>query len=173
MSLTIYRSIVPTYLQILGALDKLVDKAEAHCKEHNLAKEELLHAALAPDMFNFCQQIHQALSHSARAIKCTQEGVFAPDISPAPEDFDDLRSAIQAAIGELQALDENSLESLAGKAMRFEFAEYKMSFVAEEFLLTFSQPNFFFHATTAYDILRSKGVSLTKGDYMGALRLAG
>ena len=173
MSLSIYQSVVPNYLQILGALDNLVSKAEAHCKTKGIPDTEILNASLAPDMFTFRQQIHQALSHSLRAIKAVQEGTFAPDLSDAPESFAALHTALQTTISELQSLDENTLNSVAGKPMRFEFGEYKMNFVAEEFLLTFTQPNFYFHATTAYAILRAQGLELGKGDFMGAMRMVG
>ena len=72
---------------------------------------------------------------------------------------------------ELIALDRDEMEGFIGRPMRFQFGENHMDFLAEEFLLSFSQPNFYFHAATAYDILRMKGVPIGKRDYMGQMRL--
>jgi len=76
----------------------------------------------------------------------------------------------RAALEQLTAADVNALE---GRDVAFQFRDFKLPFTAENFLLSFSLPNFYFHAATAYDILRSKGVPLGKRDFMGALRLKG
>ena len=76
-------------------------------------------------------------------------------------------------IAALEAVDPAEMENFIGRPMRFEMGSFRMDFTAENFLLSFSQPNFYFHATTAYDILRMKGVPLGKRDYLGAMRLAG
>ena len=71
----------------------------------------------------------------------------------------------------LEAIEPAEIESFIGRDMRFEFGARRLEFTAEEFLLSFSQPNFYFHATTAYDILRWKGVPIGKRDFTGKLRL--
>lgn len=172
MSISVYNTVAPTFIQILGALDGLIAKAQAHCEANKLPESALIEASLTPDMFNFAAQIHQAISHSSRALKLVQEGSYGPDLSPPPSDFAGLRTNIASAIDYIKTLDQNLINQLAGKPMKFEFGDYNMNFVADEFLLTFSQPNFFFHATTAYDILRVQGLALGKGDFMGAMRLA-
>jgi hypothetical protein len=91
-------------------------------------------------------------------------------VEPPPTDFAGLRAEIANAKDALLALSADQVNAFVGQPMRFEFREYKMAFTAEEFLFTFTQPNFFFHAATAYDILRWKGLPLGKGDFMGQLR---
>ena len=81
-----------------------------------------------------------------------------------------MRERLDGAIAYLTALRIAEVDNFVGKPMRFEIGDKKLTFMGEEFLLSFSQPNFYFHATTAYGILRHKGVKVGKLDYLGALR---
>ncbi len=172
MAITLYAATIPSYQQILGAVAGLIDKAEAYCTEQGLAPEAILNAQLAPDMLPFAFQVRSVATHSLGAIKGVQAGVFSPDTSPWPDSFDGLRTVIAAARAGIDALSAADVDALEGNAMRFQFGDdYRMDFTAEDFLLSFSQPNFYFHATTAYDILRHKGAAIGKGDFMGAVRL--
>ena len=170
MSLSLYQATIPTCLQITGAIAGLIDKAEAHCTSNDLAPETFIHARLADDMLSFAYQIHSVATHSLGAIEGVKNGVFSPNMTPPPVDFDGLRNRIAEARNGLEALTEADINALEGKAMRFEYGEFKIDFVAENFLLSFSQPNFYFHASTAYDILRWKGLAIGKSDFMGQLR---
>ena len=98
-------------------------------------------------------------------------GVFQPDLSPPPESFDGLREQLATARAALEGVSEDDLEQAIGRDMRFEFRDFKLEFTAEDFLLSFSQPNFYFHAATAYDILRMLDVAIGKRDFSGRLRL--
>jgi hypothetical protein len=171
MSLTLHAVTIPSYLQILGSLARLVGKAEAHCAAQGLEPAELIQARLAPDMLPFAYQVKSATVHSAGAIEGVRKGLFAPDTGPSPDTFAGLKARLDAAVVVLQAVDPAELETYVGRDMRFEFGERRMDFTAEEFLLSFSQPNFYFHATTAYDILRWKGLPIGKRDYTGRVRV--
>jgi hypothetical protein len=171
MPLTLYDATVPSFSQMLGALSGVLDKAEAHCAEKNMAPNDWVGARLFSDMAPLSFQVAQTAHHSAGALAAVQQGVFAPDTSPPPEKFADLKQVVAnalAAIARYQPADINALE---GRDMRFEFRERVLPFTAENFLLSFSLPNFYFHATTAYDIFRHNGVPLGKRDFMGRLRL--
>lgn len=170
MSLSLYQITIPPYLQILGAIAGLLDKAEDHCASNGLAPETLIHARLADDMLSFAYQIHSVATHSLGAIEGVKKGVFSPNMTPPPADFDGLRKRIGEARSGLEALTDLEINALQGQPMRFEYADFRIDFVAENFLLSFSQPNFYFHATTAYDILRWKGLAIGKTDFMGQLR---
>ena len=87
-----------------------------------------------------------------------------------PDSFAGLRERIDDTLAGLAAIDPAELDSFVGRPMRFELGDYKVDYVAEDFLLSFSIPNFYFHVTTAYDILRSRGVVLGKADYLGRTR---
>jgi hypothetical protein len=171
MAFTLYDATVPSFLQILGAVSRLVDKAERFCSDNALPPEELLLARLAEDMLPFAYQVKSAVGHSLGAIEGVRQGSFSPDMSPWPDSFDGCRERVAHAIAALQAVDADEVESFIGRPMCFVFGSTRMDFTAEAFLLSFSQPNFFFHATTAYDVLRMKGVPLGKRDFIGAVRI--
>ena len=169
MNISLYQATIPTYLQILTATAALIDKAEAYCADNNLAAEELIQARLAEDMLPFAYQITSVCHHSMGAIEGLRAGVFSPNMSMM-DDFDALRGLLVTAQAGLNGLSEDEVNEFVGKPMRFEFGDFKLDFVAEEFLLSFSQPNFQFHATTAYDILRWKGLDIGKRDFIGKMR---
>jgi hypothetical protein len=171
MAFTLYAATIPNNLQLLGAVAALVSKAEAWCAEHALAPDELIQARLAPDMLPFTYQVKSTAVHSIGAIEGVRKGVFSPDLTPPPGDFAGLKAKIAQAVAALEAIDPVEVEGFIGRDVMFVFKERKMSFVAENFLLSFSQPNFYFHATTAYDILRWKGLPIGKRDFTGRLRI--
>lgn len=171
MAFTLYAATIPSNLQVLGAVAALVNKAEAWCGERGLPPEELIQAHLAPDMLPFAYQIKSTATHSLGAIDGVRAGVFTPDRTPPPADFASLKAKVAQTIAALEAIDPAEVDGFLGRDVMFVFGERKMPFVAENFLLSFSQPNFYFHATTAYDILRWKGLPIGKRDYTGRLRL--
>ena len=171
MTLSLYAATIPSYRQILGAVSGLLGKAEAFCAEKGIEPPELIQARLATDMLPFAYQVKSTAVHSLGAIEGVRKGVFSPDMTPPPETFAALGERITAALSALEAIEPAEIESFIGRDMRFEFGSRRIEFTAEEFLLSFSQPNFYFHASTAYDILRWKGLPIGKRDFMGRLRL--
>jgi hypothetical protein len=168
MSLSLHAATVPNWLQILGAGRTWLDKAAAS----DFPESEILGARLAEDMWPFAQQIRMMPLHSQGAIEGVRAGVFRPDFSDPPGSIDALRAGLDQAIASLEAVSEDEMQGFVGRPMRFEVGEKKVPFTAEDFLLTFSQTNFFFHAVTAYGILRTKGVPVGKLDYLGKLRVS-
>lgn len=169
MSFSLHAATVPTMLQIIGAAKGWLDKAEA-C---DMSEADVIDAKLIDDMLPFTYQIKSIALHTAGAFAGVKEGVFSPDFSDPPRTITELRTKLDEAEASLKALTVDEVEAMVGQDMRFEIGDKKLPFTAEEFLLSFSQPNYFFHATTAYDILRAKGVSVGKLDFLGALRLKG
>lgn len=173
MAFTLYAATIPSYLQILGSVSRLIGKAESFCSDRGLEPEALIQARLAENMLPFAYQVKSTAVHSLGAIEGVRKGTFSPDTTAPPATFDALRERVVETTAALEAFDPNEVESFIGRPMRFEFGTNRMDFVAEEFLLSFSQPNFYFHATTAYDILRMKGVELGKRDFNGRVRKLG
>ena len=171
MPVSLYAATVPTFLQILGSVVALLDKAEAYCAEKGIAEADLIETKLAEDMLPFGFQVSSVAHHSFGAVEAVGKGLFAPDRSPWPDTLAGLRERVEGARAGLAALDPVTLDALKGHDMRFEYGEHRMDFTVEDFLFTFSQPNFHFHAAMAYAILRMKGLAIGKRDYMGALRL--
>jgi uncharacterized protein len=171
MALSLYAATIPSYRQILGSVSGLIDRAESFCADKGLAPEDLIQARLAPDMLPFAYQVKSTAVHSLGAIEGVRRGVFSPDMTPPPETFAALKARIAQTVTALEAIQPSEVDGFIGRDMQFAFGERRIDFTAEEFLLSFSQPNFYFHAATAYDILRWKSVPLGKRDFLGRLRL--
>lgn len=169
MTISLYAAIVPSYLQLLGAVGGLLDKAEAYCSQNGIAPEVVIQASLAHDMLPFGFQVKSTVVHSVAAIEAVRTGVFVPDAVPVTDGFAALRHMILDALATLKKVTPEEIDSFEGRDVRFQAGDFRMDFIAEDFLLSFSQPNFYFHATTAYDILRMTGVKLAKIDYLGGL----
>lgn len=171
MSISLYDASVSTYLQTLGAVGKFLEKGLAHCQAQGLAPDDLVETRLAPDMLPLRFQIQSVAHHSQGAIEGIRSGVFRPPADLPVLDYPGLQALIADTSAALHKLTPQEVNALDGGDMFFEIRGTRMPFTAQGFLLSFSLPNFFFHAATAYDILRSKGVVLGKRDYLGALRL--
>jgi hypothetical protein len=171
MPFSFYDAIVPSNLQILEAMDALLDKAETFCVEQARPEADLIGARLAPDMLPFGYQVKSCAAHSVGGIDGVKAGSFSPDTAPWPTDFTALHSALRGAIAQLSGIDRESFDALAEKDTLFAFGDRRMPFTGANFLLSFSQPNFYFHAATAYAILRAQGMKLGKRDFLGSLRI--
>jgi len=173
MPISLHTATVGSFLQTLPSVAGLVVKAEEHCMASGQPAEALTDCRLADDMWPFAKQVMCAVQHSAGAIVGVRAGVVNPDISPPPLDFASLHKAVASGIALLEAVDPAEIEGMIGRDMRFEFGQRRMDFTVEDFLLTFSLPNFYFHAATAYGVLRSKGLAIGKMDFLGRPRIKG
>ena|SRR5271170_1722746 len=171
MAFSLYAATVPSCVQILQAVSGLLVKAEAFCTEKGIAPHDIIQARLAADMQPFAYQVKSTAVHSLGAIEGVRRGVFSPDMTPPPDNFAALKARIAATLAALEAVQASEVDAFVGRDMRFTFGERHADFTAENFLLSFSQPNFYFHANTTYAILRWKGVPIGKRDFMGKLRL--
>ncbi len=174
MSISLRDALVPGWLQVTASVRALVDKAEHWCAEHDRPASELLDARLAPDMLPFAYQVKSCWTHSAHALDGVRVGQFVPHMDPPPDSFEGLRDLLDRSKAALEAVDADALDALAGNDMVFTIGDkFRLDFTVQTFLLGFSQPNFYFHAATAYDILRMKGLAIGKRDYLGALPVKG
>ncbi|MEZ5744527.1 MAG: DUF1993 domain-containing protein [Sphingomonadaceae bacterium] len=170
MPVTLHHAVVQTYQQILPQIAGLIDKAEGHCADNSLDAGTLTEAYLARDMWPFAKQVFECGHHSARAIEGVRAGVFGPEIDPVPSDFAALRKEIADARAIVDGVEPGELEEIADRDMLFKFGEREIPFTVTDFLLSFSLPNFYFHATSAYAVLRNQGLPVGKMDYLGKLR---
>ncbi|MBR1125613.1 DUF1993 domain-containing protein [Bradyrhizobium lablabi] len=171
MAISLYEMSVPTYLQTLGAVAGFMEKGLSHCSECNVQPGEVVEHRLFEDMAPFSFQIRSVAHHSAGAMEALKTGIFNPPGRSEPFDYAGLQRLVADTRARLEALKPDEVNALEGKDVAFQFGETKIPFTAESFVLSFSLPNFHFHATTAYDILRSRGVPVGKRDYMGRLRI--
>lgn len=173
MAFSLYDATVANYLQILGAVGGFLEKSLTHFREKGLDPGEIVEARLTPDMLPLRFQIVSVAHHSRGAIEAAKTGVFAPSAGKPDLDYAALQALVTEARHELSALTPEAVDALAGRDVIFKLGERALPFTSEGFLMSFSLPNFFFHATTAYDILRHKGAPLGKRDFMGRMKLKG
>lgn len=171
MAISLYDISVASYLQTLGAVTGFLEKGKKYCNEKGIDLSEVVETRLYSDMLPFRFQVISVVHHSLGAIKGIQAGQFSPPAGYGEPDYDGLQALVAGAKQELEGLDQKAVNALEGKEMAFALGDRRMPFLAEDFVLSFSLPNFHFHAATAYDILRIEGVPIGKRDYMGALRM--
>lgn len=171
MAISLYDLSVTSYLQTLGAVAGFLEKGRAHLVEAGRDPEEIVETRLHADMFPFRFQIVSVAHHSRGAMEGARAGVFRPP--PSLElDYAGLQGLVAEAQAALKALTPDEVNALEGRDMVFELGDRKLPFPdVESFLMSFSLPNFYFHAATAYDILRQAGVPLGKRDFLGRMRL--
>jgi len=170
MSISLYDATVMNYLQTVSAIEAVLARGLDHCKEHGIDPQQLVETRIYPDMLPFQFQVTQVVKHSLGAIEAARTGVFAPGRG-SELDYAGLQKAVSEARETLSKLSPEEINGYAGRDVNFEFNERSIPFTAEGFFLSFSLPNFYFHASMAYAILRSKGVPLGKRDFMGQLRI--
>ena len=170
MTISLYDLSVPTFLQTTRAVGSLLDRAVRHCAEIGTDPDDFVEARLFEDMAPFHFQIEAASHHAVWGLEAAKTGVFAPPALVGPVPFADLRAMIAQAEAALKALTPDEVNGWSGKNLDFRIGPRRLAFTPETFFLSFSLPNFHFHAVTAYDILRTRGVPLGKRDYEGRLR---
>ena len=173
MPFSLYDATVANYLQILGAVGGYLEKSLAHFREKGIEPAGIVEARLAPDMLPFRFQIVSVAHHSRGAMEAAMNGVFAPSLGKPDLEYAALQALVTDARNELSALTPDVVNALVGRDVTFKFRDHALLFTAEGFLMSFSLPNFFFHATTAYDVLLHKGAPLGKRDFMGRMKLKG
>ena len=171
MAFSLYDATVANYLQILGGVGGFLEKSLTHFREKGIDPAEVVATRLAPDMLPLWFQIVSVAHHSRGAMEAARDGVFVPPSGKPDLDYAALQALVMEARQELSALTPAAVDALAGRDVTFKLGERALPFMAEGFLMSFSLPNFYFHATTAYDILRHKGAPLGKRDFMGKLKL--
>jgi hypothetical protein len=171
MTISLYDASVGTYQQILGAVGAFLEKGRSHCQANGIDLASLVETRLYPDMLPFRFQIVSVAHHSLGALKGIQAGVFAPPNPPTEYDYAGLQNLVKETLAGVGAFDAATVNGFAGKDVVFKIGDRAMPFTAENFVLSFSLPNFYFHASTAYDILRMKGVPIGKRDFMGRPRM--
>ncbi len=176
MSFSLYDATVPNYLQILKATSEVLKKGELYFTENNLDLKELLYSKLADDMAPFQFQVVSVAHHSMGALKGYEAGEFSPPITRdgavyGDPDYEGLKALIEIAISEVKGYSKEQVESWASKTVIFKMGKNEFPFRIENFVNSFSIPNFYFHETTTYAFLRMRVVALGKMDFLGAWRM--
>ena len=170
MATSLYDLSVPTFLQTVRAVRAFLDRAAKHCGDTGTDPDDLVHARLFDDMAPFHFQIEATWHHSVWGLEAVKTGVFAPPALVGPVPFADLQAMMGKAEMALEAFTPKEVNGWAGKELDLQIGPRRLAFTSETLILSFSLPNFHFHAVTAYDILRTRSVPLGKRDYEGRLR---
>ena len=173
MSVSLYDVSITNYLQILNAVEAFLEKSKTHFAEQSVDLDEIVQTRLIDDMSPFRFQIISVAHHSMGAIKGIESGSFAPPNSGGygEPDYAGLQALVADAKSYLENCTKEQVEELGKGNLIFKLGDNELPFTAENFILSFSLPNFYFHATTAYDLLRMKGAPLGKRDFLGSLRM--
>jgi uncharacterized protein len=166
MSLDMHRLTLPVFVRGFGVLKTLLDRAEAYADENGLSHDEIINARLAPDMLPLAGQIQRASDTSKGAI-VRLTGVEAPKFPDTETSFAALHARIDATLAFFSSLDPNVLGGAENTTVTLNFTAVKPTLSGVDYVLQFVLPNFFFHITTAHDILRHKGLTIGKVDYLG------
>ena len=171
MALSLYEVSVGTYLQILGAASGFLAKGREHFEKNGVDLNEIVETKLIADMLPFRFQVVSTAHHSLGAIRALETGVFTPPAYDPKRDYPALEKLVAEARAAIEQISREAIDAAQDKDVQFKIGDRAMPFVARDFILSFSLPNFYFHASTAYDILRMKGVAIGKRDFMGMPRM--
>lgn len=171
MPISLHECSVLAYIQTLDAVHGFLTRAREHLVRRGVEPDSALELQIHPDMRPLSFQLHAVVMHATGTVAAMHSGTFSPVIEVPQRDYTAWIDHIQQAANELRALNPAEVNAREGKSVMFVLGDMRLPFTIEGFVLSFSQPNFHFHATTAYDILRAQGVPLGKRDYLGRLRL--
>lgn len=167
MASTMYQISVPVFVRHLKGLANCMKKTQAHYAEKKLDEKTLLNYRLYPDMFNFIMQVGSATGHSTNCI-AQLAGVPAPRFEDTPQSLADLIARVEKSIEFIESVPQEKIDGTEAKEITMKMRDREMKMSGYELLMDRSIPNFYFHTTTAYNIMRHNGVEIGKRDFMGA-----
>lgn len=167
MAISMHQVSVPIFVRRLNGLAGCLKKAQAHYAEKKYEESTLLGYRFYPDMFNFSRQVQAATDH-ARTCTALLAGVEAPKYDDNENSLAQLSARVEKTIAWLNSIKPAQVDGSEGKTVTVKMRDREMNYTGMDLLQHRSLPNFYFHCTTAYDIMRHNGVELGKRDFMGA-----
>lgn len=168
MTISLYAASVPVFKQLLGSVSAVLTIAEAHAEAKKIEPSVFLQARLFPDMFPLVRQVQNATEH-ARSVTARLAGVDVPKFENKEQSFAELQALIASTLVFLDTFTPAQIDGNEEREVVLRAGTPKEKRLrGQDFLLAYGLPQFFFHATTAYAILRGNGVEIGKKDYMGA-----
>lgn len=167
MNISMYNASVPVFKQLLTSLNKILAKAEAHATTKKIEPDALIQARLYPDMFALVRQV-QIAADFAKGVSARLAGVEVPAYEDTERSFADLQARIAKTLTFIESLDQSKFEGAADREIVLRpGSPQEKRFTGLAYLLTYGMPNFYFHVTTTYGILRHSGVDIGKTDFVG------
>ena len=168
MTITMYQASVPVFERTLKALDVILDKAAAYATERKIDPTVLLTARLYPDMFALTRQVQIATDH-AKGASARLAGVAVPSFTDNEASFADLKARIAKTLEFVATVKPAQIDGSEARDITLKAGPRELNFKGQDYLLFFALPNFYFHVTTAFAILRHNGVPVGKLDFLGAV----
>ena len=168
MTISMYSASVPTFIRTLTNLAGILEKAQAHAETKKFKPEVLLNARLFPDMFALTRQV-QIASDFAKGTVARLAGIEPPSYADTESSFAELIARVQKTVDFLKTLKADQIDGSENRDIVLKMHTGELKFKGEAYLTQFSLPNFYFHATTAYAILRHNGIEIGKMDFMGEI----
>ena len=166
MAFSIYQASVPVYTRQLSALSAILDKGSNYAAQRKIDTTALVQARLFPDMLPLAQQVQFACNHAIRGA-ARLSGMEPAKVDDNEQTLDDLKGRIAKTLAFLKDVDAKKMDGMEDREITFPAGDRKQTLKGADYLLHFSMPNFYFHVTTAYAILRHVGLEIGKGDFMG------
>ena len=166
MTISMYQASVPRFVNILGNLSNILDKAQAHVDAKKLDTATLTTYRLFPDMLPMKSQI-QIACDTAKGVVARLAGVAIPAYEDNENTLVDLKARIAKTIAFIQTVTPAQIDGSEDKEIVIKRGDKETRYKGMQFLLGHALPNFYFHVTTAYNVLRHNGIELGKRDYLG------
>jgi hypothetical protein len=166
MTISMYQASAPRFANTLKNLSAILDKAQAHCEAKKIEPATLAGMRLIADMFPLSRQVQTACD-SAKGAVARLAGVDIPKHEDAEQTLADLKQRIAKTIDFVLSVSPDKIDGSEERPVTLRLGGRDVTFTGMQYLLGFAYPNFYFHVTTAYDILRANGVELGKRDYIG------
>ncbi len=166
MAITLHDQLVGVFSEMLSNLDKVLTKAEADCESRKIDPQVYLDGRLAPDMLPLVRQV-QIMSDQAKNGASRLAGLEPPKWADDEKTFADLRARVKNTIAHLNTFAPAQFDGAETRAIELKFPNATVNFIGKDYFLKFVVPNFYFHYTTAYAILRHNGVQIGKRDFLG------
>lgn len=167
MSLDMYQASIPVFVRMLGNLSAILEKAEAHADAKKIDKAVFVNGRLAPDMYPLSRQV-QIATDMVKGCAARLAGMEVPSYEDNETTFAELQARITKTVSFLKSVPEELINGSEGREVTLKIRGKEIGFAGQPYLLHFVLPNFYFHVTTAYDILRHYGVELGKMDFVGS-----
>jgi hypothetical protein len=166
MPLSMYQASIPVFVRMLGNLSAILDKAEADATARKIDLAVFVNARLAPDMHPLSRQI-QIATDGVKGCAARLAGVEIPSYPDTETTFEELKARITKTVAFLESFTPAQIDPSDERTITLKIGPNEMSFPAADYLLNFVLPNFYFHVTTTYAILRHNGVDVGKRDFLG------
>ena len=166
MNISMYQASAPRFINSLKNLSVIIDKTQAHCEAKKLDAAALTGSRLFPDMFPFTRQVQSACD-AAKGAVARLAGVEIPKHEDTEKTFPELKERIAKTIAFIETVKPAQVDGSEDKKVTIKRASGDVTWTGMQYLLGQALPNFYFHVTTAYNILRHNGVEIGKRDFIG------